>query len=678
MNLRLLIRLVPLAAAAALIAGCTHPQRSATHTIPPRREFPVNAEIDPCDDFFEYACSAVNNSFTLRDDRSRHIYSFSDSHERLLAAKQQYLAELTAQSNVSERAREISDYYQACMDAPARAAEERDEVRRIRRQVDDAGDRAAFQQLLADHILEPEFSFLSLNSPANPDSPEWLDVSLGAGHLMFLPERSYYERDQVLDDYRALAGTFFRTIGADQPARRADWLVDFECDFAQVYPRPAEWRELSVRKEWITRGTLLARYPNLRLSTVLSRIPERTRIRFYTPTYFAFLNQALGDRDPEALKSVYLFHALAPLLDDAYPGYFKKQFQFRHKHLGGPPSRSDRQERCTTLVMGDLRQELDAELVDVFFPGFDQARFEGLVDGVRRSMIERLQQNTWLSPEGRAAAITKMEATSMMLVKPKTEADWNFNYPADYQPDQPLLNGRLLSEKRLAKTLDRLQVPRNKNLWGMGPLTVNAYYSPPNNQFVMPVGILQYPFYDPDLPDHVNLGAVGVVVGHELGHAIDDKGSKYDAQGRLDPWMTAADLAEFERRTTKLVGQFDEVCYDAPEAAEPPVCHDGALTLGENIGDLTGLAFGYQTVRFSDDPQEARRQQREFFLQYARIWCGLMRPQERVRRLKVDPHALPEARVNQIVRHHPGFYEAYGCNANDGLYLPEADRAAPW
>lgn len=203
----------------------------------------------------------------------------------------------------------------------------------------------------------------------------------------------------------------------------------------------------------------------------------------------------------------------------------------------------------------------------------------------------------------------------------------------------------------------------------MGPLTVNAYYNPPDNKFVMLQGILQYPFFDGTMTDAQTLGAVGMVVGHELGHGFDDNGSKYNEDGVLLQWMPKADLEQFQQRTALLVEQFNPIGGEInPEY--------GKLTLGENIADTSGLRFAYEAA-FPGN-QGTMGDKRAFFLQYARVWCGIMRPEEFKRRLRVDPHAQTESRVNLPLMHQPGFYEAYGCEAGDRMYLPADKRMELW
>ena len=204
----------------------------------------------------------------------------------------------------------------------------------------------------------------------------------------------------------------------------------------------------------------------------------------------------------------------------------------------------------------------------------------------------------------------------------------------------------------------------NQLAWGMGPLTVNAYYSPDKNKFVLPIGILQYPFFmkNGDLTE--NLGAVGAVIGHELGHAIDDQGSQFDSKGRLSQWMTNEDVQKFKDRGQKMIQQFNKIG------------HNGDLTQGENVADLVGLTFAYNAAFPQSTGTIAEKQ--GFFVAYARVWCSVMREKTIEMQLKTDPHSLGFARINEQVKHQPGFYEAFSCNKNNRLYLEPNDRLQVW
>ena len=198
----------------------------------------------------------------------------------------------------------------------------------------------------------------------------------------------------------------------------------------------------------------------------------------------------------------------------------------------------------------------------------------------------------------------------------------------------------------------------------MGPLTVNAYYSPPDNKFVLPIGILQYPLYDPTMPEEANFAAIGTIIGHELGHGIDDKGAQYDADGKLNNWMTPDDLKEFKSRGIMFVKQFEKVG------------HNGELTLGENVGDHVGLTFSYQAA--FPNGNATLEQNKTFYTQYGRVWCNVSRPKLDEVLRKTDPHSAGRERINQQVVHQQGFYDAFSCKAGDKMFIDPKDRIRVW
>ncbi len=638
-------------------------KKAASSAIPDRREFPLSPEISPCKNFFEHVCSEAISGFELREDRSKHVFSFSDSHERVLEAKKKWLNELPTKKNLSPRARSLSNIFLACMNDKAGAKEEKEIVAKMTGEVGRIKDHAEFQKFLAKKMEEAEFSFVDWGTISNQDDSDWNDVYFLAD-LQSLPEKSYYEKADVTGDLQSLAQAFFETVGLDKPAERAKWVVDFEKDFSKTYPTPAEIRELVNIKTGIDRKAMVKDYPNFQLDHFMSLLPSRTHLRHLTPKNFEFVNEKLAKTPLDVLKSVYLFRALPGYLDDAYPDYFQKGFEFRKKHLGGPNVRPVRQERCTMLVMDRFAKEIDAELLPVLFPAFPEEKFVKLVEKVRGAIVAGIQSNKWLSEKSRKEGANKIKVARLQLVKPRNDAEWDFNPPAEYSPEKNRANMQKLDKNLSNKELKELAIRRDRNRWEMGPLTVNAYYSPSDNKFVMPIGILQYPFYDPNLPDTTNLGAVGIVVGHELGHGIDDHGARYDAVGRMNQWMPEKDVKEFVKRGERLVDQFNKIG------------HDGKLTLGENIGDLVGLTFAYRAA-FPGGKGDAQAK-KDFFIQYGRAWCGVVRPKYREMLLKTDPHAAMEARVNEQVKHQAAFEEVFGCKAGDPMVLPAKDRVYIW
>jgi putative endopeptidase len=633
--------------------------------IPDRREFPVNPSVSPCDDFYKHACSNVMESFELREDRSRHIFSFSDSAERLLEAKKKFLKDLQSQKDnkLSERSRSLKRVYAACMNEAAAKEEEKQNVSQIITKLKSLTTREAFLKFVASEIDGTEFSFVRYGSDSNLADPSRRDLYLVVD-LQSLPERGYYSQKPVVDDLEQVMKATLVAMEWPEADKRAKEIVEFEKRFSKTYPTPADFRELMNKKTEISRTNLLKRFPSFELAAFLKRVPEKTLIRDLTPKNFGFVESALQKESLEMLKAMYAVHAAQGYMDDAYPDVYSQWFEFRKKHLGGPNQRPVREERCTTLVMDSFERELDAELLPKVFPDFPKEKFVQLTEKVRTSILSGLEKNPWLSKAAKKAAMEKVRSAFLQLVAPSNEAEWDFNPPGEYVDNKPYQNYKTWRKNRVEKEIRELGQPRDPKRWEMGPLTVNAYYSPPDNKFVMPIGILQYPFYDPKLSEAANLGAVGVVIGHELGHGIDDQGSRFDSQGRLKPWMTATDLKEFKKRGSRLVKQFEKVE------------HNGKLTLGENIGDLVGVTFAYSAA--FPEGQGSIEKKQDFFIQYARLWCGVMRPKMREKLLKVDPHALIDARVNEQVKHQVGFAEAFQCKPGSPMTFADKDRISIW
>jgi len=632
-------------------------------SIPDRREFPVNPKISPCQNFYEHACSKVVESFTLPDDRSSHAFSFSDSRERLLERKKVFLDGLKDKKTLSPVSQALQTVYLACMDEPAKLKEERSLVNQVKRELGRLRTKETFINYLADQRSQGHYSFINVGSTANQDTPDIYDFYFIAD-MKTLPERSYYQNEEVIKDYQNLLENFFTTLGEKQAAERAKRVIAFETAFSENYPLPAELRELFVQKSSIGKADIKKLYPSFRLDAELKKVPESLNIRHFIPDNFRFVEEQLQTASLDTLKDLYLYQSLSPVMDDAYADYFQAKFDFNHKHLGGPKTRSDRQERCTEFVMGRYRMEIDAELLPQIFPDFPEQDFIQLAEDVRNAIIGGMKENTWLSEQGRKGAIAKMQTARLQLVKPRNEKEWNFNPVVKYSNKAPMENTRKLNLALIDQMFEELKDKRDSDRWAMGPLTVNAYYSPSDNKFVMPIGILQYPFYDPKLPREINLGAVGAVIGHELGHGIDDKGAMYDHEGRLQQWMTDEDLVNFQKGGEQFIAQLNAAG------------HDGRLTLGETIGDWTGLTFAYRAAFPKNKASQEQKQQ--FYLQYARLWCGVMRPAMRERMLKVGPHPLGEARVNEQVKHQAGFAEAFQCKNTDPMSLPPEKRIKVW
>ncbi len=635
--------------------------------IPAKREFPVNTKVNPCEDFHKYVCSEAEAAFKLREDRSRHTFSFSDSSERILEAKKTFFAEISKQKSLNARSMQIKDNYMACMNENTGAAKEKSTIKKLHSEVDVLKSAKAFAKYQIDQMKAGKSSFIGFDVYSNQENPDINDIYLNV-ELMNLPEHTYYENAELMADYKKLIVDYFKLAEPkaleSQIAERADKLIKFEKSFVEIYPHPEVRRQRWTEKRQQSQSDFLKAYRALALTDFLKKTPKSIFIQNSLPEALKFYNDALTDENLSVLKDFYKYSVGSQVIDDSNSEYFNKQFGFNNKFLGGAAARSVRHERCTKKVMYTFPKEIDQLLMEKLFPNFPTEKFKLVASKIRESIIQGTKNNNWLEPETKLKAILKTEKAKLYLVKPETEKEWDFVEVKKYSTSDRFANAELHTKTLLAKKLKSLVTGANLVAWDMGPLTVNAYYDPSANKFVMPMGILQYPFFNAEGDLTENLGAVGAVIGHELGHGIDDQGSRYDETGKLKQWMSMKDLKEFSNRGYKMIDQFNKAG------------HNGVLTLGENIGDLVGLTFAYQAA--FPDKAPSVEDQKKLFIAYGRLWCGVARPKAEESQLKTDPHALGWARINEQVKHQKAFSEAFGCKAGDKMTLSDSDRVKIW
>jgi putative endopeptidase len=336
-----------------------------------------------------------------------------------------------------------------------------------------------------------------------------------------------------------------------------------------------------------------------------------------------------------------------------------------------------------SLVEGSLGEAVGELYVAQHFPPEHKAAVQRLVDNLIAAYRESITGLDWMGEETRARALAKLDAFTPKIGYPDKWRDYS-TLEIDAQDLLGNVRAANLFEER--RDLDKLGKPMDRGEWFMPPQMVNAYYNPPLNEIVFPAAILQPPFFDPEADDAWNYGGIGAVIGHEIGHGFDDQGSKYDGTGRLTDWWTAEDRAEFEQRTKALISQ-----YDAYSPAQLDGNHhvNGALTIGENIGDLGGLSIAVKAYDIAlrqeglsgvaDAPVvDGLTGLQRVFYSWGRIWRSKSRHADAILLLSIDPHSPAEFRCNGVVRNMDDFHEAFDVRPGDALYLPPEERVRIW
>lgn len=388
------------------------------------------------------------------------------------------------------------------------------------------------------------------------------------------------------------------------------------------------------------------------------------------------LAQLLATTDIATLKAWMIAHFLDAHAAELPAAIDDARFELYGKTLSGQERQPPRWQRAIDTVEGQMGEALGKLYVERHFPPASKAAVERLVANLRTALAANLRANTWMTPATRTAALEKLAQFHVKIGYPDRFKTYDGMV---MRADAPLANAIESDRWHWQDGLRELAEGVDRGKWLMTPQTFNAYYNPPANEIVFPAAILQPPMFNPHADDAVNYGAIGAVIGHEIGHGFDDQGSRYDGSGRLHNWWSDADRATFERLTHKLVAQYDAICpFDGGKT-----CHNGRLTLGENIGDLGGLAMAYQAYHLSLHGKPAKvidglTGDQRFFIAYAQSWRDRAREAFARRQLQTNPHALADARVNGAVRNFDPWYKAFDVKPGDALYLPPDQRVRIW
>ena len=356
--------------------------------------------------------------------------------------------------------------------------------------------------------------------------------------------------------------------------------------------------------------------------------------------------------------------------------FVEANFDFYGRTLTGTPQMRERWKRGVSLVEGAMGEAVGRIYVERHFPPAAKEAMDDLVANLVEAYRQSITALDWMGKKTRARALDKLGKFTPKIGYP---VKWRDYSKLEITADDLVANVRATAEFEFNRELGKIGKPIDRDEWFMTPQTINAYYNPGFNEIVFPAAILQYPFFTPERDAAANYGAIGAVIGHEIGHGFDDQGSKYDGDGRLTDWWTEADRTAFEDRTKALIAQ-----YDALAPVQVPEHHvNGALTIGENIGDLGGLAIAWRAYVLSLDGAEppvidGLTGAQRFFLSWAQAWQMKGRDEEVIRLLAIDPHSPNEFRCNQIVRNIDEFYTGFGVTAEDALWLEPAERVTIW
>jgi predicted metalloendopeptidase len=496
-----------------------------------------------------------------------------------------------------------------------------------------------------------------------------------------LPDRDYYLKDDAkLKEYRAkyLAHVtkMLALAGHAAPEAAAKDIVALETRLARSQWTNVESRDAVKTYNKVAMGDLSKRFPGVDWTAWADELGAdgAKAIVVAQPSYFRAMAAAVGQMPVDRWKPYLKFHTASALAPYLSAEFVEERFDFYGRTLQGVKEMQPRWKRALNNLENTLGELLGKTYVERHFKAEAKARMERLVENLRGAFREGIDKLEWMGPETKKEAQAKLAAFRPKIGYPSKWRDYS---KVEIRPDDLVGNMMRGWMAESVYQLEKAGKPIDPEDWGMTPQTVNAYYNPVRNEIVFPAAILQPPFFDMEADDAVNYGGIGGVIGHEMGHGFDDQGRRYDAQGRLRDWWTAKDQEEFMRRAKGLVAQ-----YSAMEAL-PGLHVNGELTLGENIGDLTGVTIAHRAYELSLAGQEppvidGTTGHQRFFYGWAQAWRAKYRDDALRQQVLTNPHAPDMMRSNGPLANVAAFYTTFGLEERDGMWLPPDRRVKIW
>jgi len=496
-----------------------------------------------------------------------------------------------------------------------------------------------------------------------------------------LPDESYYREERfarVRDTFVGHVQRMFELAGLPDADLAAKRVFALETAVAGHHWDNVASRDSEKTYNLFTWTDALSQGPDLRgwLAALDPPAGAFDEIVLRQPSFSTGLASLLTDEHLPAWRDWLcwqVIHSAAGYLSEAF---VQENFDFYGRTLSGTPELRERWKRGVSLVEGAMGEAVGRAYVGRHFPPRARERMDVLVANLLEAYRQSIEELEWMGADTRRQALEKLQKFTPKIGYPVRWRDYS---SLSIDPADLIANVRAAQAFEFHRQLNKVGKPIDRDEWFMTPQTVNAYYNSGMNEIVFPAAILQDPFFDPDRDDAANYGAIGAVIGHEIGHGFDDQGSKYDGDGRLSDWWNAEDRHAFEARTRSLIEQ-----YNALAPKQTPDQHvNGALTIGENIGDLGGLGIAWKAYLVSLRGEQApvidgMTGAQRFFLSWARAWQQKARDEEVIRWLAIDPHSPNEFRCNQVVRNLDEFYGAFGVGATDELWLDPGARVRIW
>ena len=636
----------------------------------------------PGTDFYQYACGGWMKNNPIPAEYSQYG-SFTILAENNRKQIQGLIEELAAtQHEAGSVAQKVGDLYKIVMDS---VKLNKDGVAPIKAELDCLGalkDRKEVYALLGEMQKKGIVAYNVLyvgademNSSMNAVQSYQAGLSMG--------EREYYlENDEatakIRNAFRAHVQKMYQLAGFDEAVAKkgVEVVMDVETRLAKAARSQVELRDPHANYNKMDMETLKKNFPtfNWDVYFTTSGLKDLKEVNIGQPAAMKEVADIINTvplEDQKFYLQWNLIDAAASFLSD---DFVAQNFDFYSRTMSGKKEMQPRWKRAVSTVDGSLGEVVGQMYVEKYFPAAAKERMVALVKNLQSSLGERIKALEWMSEPTKVKALEKLATFHVKIGYPDKWKDYS---ALEIKDDSYWANIERASQWDFNDMIAKAGKPVDKDEWLMTPQTVNAYYNPTTNEICFPAAILQAPFFDMNADDAMNYGAIGVVIGHEMTHGFDDQGRQYDKDGNLKDWWTEEDAKKFEERAQVMVNFFDSI-----EVA-PGVHGNGELTLGENIADHGGLQVSFQAFKKAMEAAplevvDGFTPEQRFFLAYANVWAGHIRPEEILRLTKLDPHSLGKWRVDGALPHIQNWYEAFNITEHDPMFVAKDKRVSIW
>ncbi|WP_286262689.1 M13 family metallopeptidase [Thalassotalea atypica] len=641
----------------------------------------MDTSVRAQDNFYRHINGGWIKANAIPDDKTAigSFYGLRDEADENVKA---IIEELAATPNLVAGSDEqkVADLFRSFMDQEQRDAKGIAPIQPILSKVDALDSKSALMAFFGEHqrigVSSPLYMYISVDAK---DSSRYATHVWQSG--LGLPDKDYYFNEEerfvkLRAGYLAHIEKMFNLAGFENGSEAAKTIMDLETKLADSHWTRVETRDSEKRYNKFEKSKLNELTSDIDWNAYLTagNIAGQDDLIVNQPDYVQGLGKIIAETSMDDWKTYLKFHTLSSFSNYLSTDLDNENFEFFSKELNGRKEQRPQWKRGVSVVNNNLGEVIGKVYVGRHFKPEAKARMSTLVENLRSAYGKSITDLAWMSDDTKTAAHVKLAAFTPKIGYPDKWEDYSALTIKGDDVVGNIINSGKLSHK---KEVEKLGGPIRKWEWGMTPQTVNAYYNPTVNEIVFPAAILQPPFFNMEADDAVNYGGIGAVIGHEMGHGFDDQGSKYDAEGNLRNWWTDKDLAEFKSRTNQLVEQYN--------AFKPfdDLNVNGELTLGENIGDLSGVTIAYKAYKASLNGEEAPvidglTGDQRFFMGYAQIWRLKMNEKTLRNRVATDPHSPGEYRVIGILAHVDEFYKAFDVKEGDAMYVAPEKRVKIW